>query len=453
MYKPVDLDVTVPVMVLKLTRNVAQHSTVCIIRSLGILGVPVYARVEDRFAPAAMSRYLTGAFVWKILSFDPEPLLTRLATIGEQLGRPTILVPIDDLSAVLVAENSHSLEKWFLFPRLPKELPRRLMNKKELYFLCRSMGVPCPEAAFPGSLDDVYEFIERAKFPVVVKTAVSQWLPKGTRSVTITQTPQELIAIYRQAESQKNAGLILQEYIPESCAEDWVFHGYSNLQSDCLVAFTGRKLRSYPPFTGFTTLGVSVPNETVSLQAEKLLKAIAYSGIMDIDYRLDKRDGQYKLLDFNPRIGANFRMFENRAGIDTVRALHLDLTGRLVRRLSMVVGRTFVVEPYDLFATLGYMRQGRLTVRQWRQSLAGNRETAWFNRHDPLPFLLVCARLLLRAVRDSVQRGWRRIRDLATTKERSHGLVACKLCSRSSLPANSHPCETMRHRPQGRALR
>jgi predicted ATP-grasp superfamily ATP-dependent carboligase len=145
-------------------------------------------------------------------------------------------------------------------------------------------------------------------------------------------------------------------------------------------------------------------------------------------------------------------MFEDRAGIDTVRALHLDLTGRLVRRLSMVAGRTFVVEPYDLFATLGYMRQGGLTVRQWRQSLAGNRETAWFNRHDPVPFLLVCARLLLRAVRDSVQRGWRRIRDLVTTKEPSHGLMACKLCSRSSLPANSHPRETMRHRPQGRAL-
>ena len=115
-------------------------------------------------------------------------------------------------------------------------------------------------------------------------------------------------------------------------------------------------------------------------------------------------------------------MFEDRAGVDTVRALHLDLTGRMVRRQSMVGGRTFIVEPYDLFATLGYMRRGGLTVRQWWHSLAGQRETAWFNLHDPVPFLFVCARLLLRGAGQS----WGRIRDLFTTKEpaklQSHGM-------------------------------
>ena len=105
------------------------------------------------------------------------------------------------------------------------------------------------------------------------------------------------------------------------------------------MAFTGKKLRSHPAFAGVTTLGVSVLNELLRRQTEMLLKAIAYSGIMDIDYRLDKRDGRYKLLDFNPRIGANFRMFEDRAGMDVVRALHLDLTGRSVRPLPVVLER------------------------------------------------------------------------------------------------------------------
>src|SRR5207245_8858509 len=114
------------------------------------------------------------------------------------------------------------------------------------------------------------------------------------------------------------------------------------------------------------------------------------AGIMDIDYRLDKRDGQYKLLDFNPRIGANFRMFEDRAGVDVVRALHLDLTGRSVPRLPVVEGRTFIVEPYDLFTTLGYMRRSGLTLRAWWRSLKGRREIAWFNWRDPAPFLSMC---------------------------------------------------------------
>ena len=64
--------------------------------------------------------------------------------------------------------------------------------------------------------------------------------------------------------------------------------------------------------------------------AARFCRAIGFSGIADLDWRLDRRDGRYKLLDFNPRVGAQFRLFETDAGIDVVRALHLDLTGRPV---------------------------------------------------------------------------------------------------------------------------
>ena len=409
MPKPLELDARVPVLVFKTARNIIQHGPLGIIRSLGRLGVPVYACVEDRFAPAALSRYLTRAFVWDTCGLNTERLLTGMAAIGERLGRPTVLVPTDDSAAAFVAEHSDALSKWFLFPRLPKELPRRLANKREIYHLCQRIGVPCPESAFPASVEDVHAYIERAKFPVVAKAAETQRLPKGTASVSIAQTPQELLAIYRQAQTPESPNLFFQEYIPESLAEDWIFHGYCNPQTDCVVSFTGKKLRSHPAFTGVTTLGVSVLNEPLRRQTEMLLKAIGYAGIMDIDYRLDKRDGRYKLLDFNPRIGANFRMFEDDAGVDVVQALHLDLTRRGVRRLPMVEGRTFIVEPYDLFTSLSYMRRGGLTVRGWWRSLKGKREIAWFSSNDPAPFLTMCVRLLIRAVGCSVQRRWAQI--------------------------------------------
>ncbi len=142
-----DFDVTVPVLVLKLGRNVIQHSTLGISRSLGRLGVPVYARVEDCFAPTAMSRYVTGALVWDLRSLDPEPLLARLMTIGERLGRPTILLPADDLAAIFAAEHSRALENWFLFAQLPRELPRRLAN---IVFFVPEHGSAVPGNGIPG---------------------------------------------------------------------------------------------------------------------------------------------------------------------------------------------------------------------------------------------------------------------------------------------------------------
>lgn len=76
-----------------------------------------------------------------------------------------------------------------------------------------------------------------------------------------------------------------------------------------------------------------------------LVEAVSYAGIMDIDYRFDKRDAQYKVLDFNPRIGAQFRLFEDSERIDVVRALYRDLTGRSVRRSPQADGESLSPSP------------------------------------------------------------------------------------------------------------
>lgn len=403
MPSPLDLDTTVPVLVLKLGRYVVHHGALGIVRSLGRRRVPVYAIVEDYFTPVALSRYLAGAFVWRARTMDHASLLADMAGFGDELGCRAILVPTDDLAAAFVAEHQETLAKWYILPRLPRELPRKLSNKKDLYRLCKSAGIPCPEMAFPRSVHDVQSFIERTTFPVVVKAAESHRLPKGTRSPSVVSTPVELNAIYRNAENPANPNLLFQEYIPRSCSEDWIFHGYRNASTNCMVAFTGKKLRSWPPFAGPTTLGQSVRNEPLVRLAKKMLCDIGYAGIMDLDYRLDKRDGQYKLLDFNPRIGANFRMFEDSEGLDVVRALHLDLTGRTVRRLPVDEGHTFIVESHDPFASLGYMRQDGLTPRAWWNSLKGKREFAWLSWDDPAPFPAMCVRLLLRTFGERVR--------------------------------------------------
>jgi D-aspartate ligase len=397
-------DSAVPVLVLKIGRYILHHGTVGIIRSLGRMGVPVFSIVEDRFTPAAVCKYVTGTLTWETQGLDAKKLLDGMAIIGERLNRPTILVPTDDVAAILIAEQAATLQRWFLFPQQPVLLPRTLANKRELYLLCKQIGVSCPEAVFPNSMDDVYEFVQHATFPVVVKAAESWLLPAGARTTSIAWTREQACAFYRDTQAQQHTqgqhrpNLIFQQYIPPGCSEDWFYHGYCNQRSDSCIGFTGRKIRSYPCFAGPTTLGKAVSNEPLRQQAETILKSLSYSGIMDIDFRLDKRDGQYKLLDFNPRIGAQFRLFEDHAGTDVVRALYLDLTGKRVPRSPEIKGRTFIVELHDLAASITSLRRGTLTVREWWRSLYGKKELAWLSRDDPLPFLMMCVRLLLRVI-------------------------------------------------------
>lgn len=394
---PLSESAAVPVLMLKIGRYVVHHGSVGIIRSLGRLGVPVYGVVEDRFIPAAMSKYLAGKFVWDTRGLDNQALLDGMAVIAHELNRPAVLVPTDDVGAIFIAEQADALRRCYLFPDQPAKLPGTVANKKELHHLCERLGVPHPQALFPNSIDEVHQFLDRARLPIVVKMAQSWMGRTGVPPTAIARTPKQLIELYQRAQSRCVSNVMLQEYIPPEFAEDWIFHGYCNSKSGCFVGFAGRKLRSYPPFAGPTTLGQSIENDALREQTQALLRAISYSGIMDLDYRFDRRDHQYKLLDFNPKIGAQFRLFEDDGGLDVARALYLDLTQGRVANGRPVEGRTFIAEPYDMIASLSYLLAGQVSVAEWWRSLHGRKEFAWFSKDDLLPFLMMFVRLLAKA--------------------------------------------------------
>lgn len=396
------VDADTPALILKVGPYPLHHGGVGAIRSLGRLGVMVYGIQEDGWTPAALSRYLRGGYVWNT-SQNHARLRQGLALIGRDIGRKTVLVPTDDYAAIFISENAAALEPWFLFPRPVPSLPRRLADKSSLYHLCKSLDVPCPETRFPKSPEDVQEFAESAQFPVVTKWA-ALWAgtPEEFRRTRIFDTPARLLELCRRAGPRLD-GLMLQEYVPTDPGNDWFFHGYCDERSDCLAAFTGIKLRSYPPFAGPTSFGRTEENETLRAEAETLLKAIGYRGIMDLDYRFDRRDGRYKLLDFNPRVGAQFRIFQDEAGLDVVRALHLDLTGRKPK-MGRVLRRSFVLENYDLLAAPAYIRSGELSIRQWLAGLRRVDEAGWFASDDLLPFLVMLARFTAHAVKRAMGR-------------------------------------------------
>ncbi len=125
---------------------------------------------------------------------------------------------------------------------------------------------------------------------------------------------------------------------------------------------------------------------------------LGFQGICNLDYRWDPRDGQYKLLSFNPRLGAQFRLFSDGAGIDVVVASHLDLTGRPISSGAPLTGRRLLVENYEPGAALSHRRIGELNLVSWVTSLRQVDEMAWFARDDLAPFGLMCLRMGARAI-------------------------------------------------------
>jgi predicted ATP-grasp superfamily ATP-dependent carboligase len=388
-----NLDANYPALILKMSRGVIHHGALAVARTLGRAGVPVYAVVDDAFAPLALTRYIKKAFVWDSCPDDPGSFVRAMAMIGEFIARPTIVIPMDDQSAVFLATHAASLAPWFIVPPVPPELPHRLANKACLHALCAEIGIPSARTIFPHSLEDVRAFAEETTFPVLVKGA-EQWVPlKDMSSTRVIQTADQLASFCENCNYEGSQPLIVQEYIP---GEDWISHGYYNSGKKVSVTFTGKKLRAYPSEAGSTALGLSIENEELRRVSEKLLHAVGYSGIIDMDWRRDERDGQYRIVDCNPRVGQNFRMFENTAGIDVVRAQHLDLSGRRVDNAALVENRLFSVESFYVLALLRCLPRGASKEDAAKYLPAKSRELAWWSSDDPIPVLCMSLRLFLR---------------------------------------------------------
>jgi D-aspartate ligase len=388
------VDRSVPVLVLKPVRSLAQHGVLGIARSLGRLGVPVYWAHNESAAPAARSRFLRGTFDWRLDHSHPEQAIERLHQIGREIGRRSVLIPTEDGSSVFVAEHADALREQFIFPAQSPELLGKLASKREMHALCVEHDVPVPHSSFPQSKDDVLEFAERAGFPVVLKRSEG-WLSqrgRGRKSVFIARNAADLLRAYDEMDNPETPNILLQEYITGTSESIWMFNGYFDEQSNCRLGFTGHKIRQDPIHTGPTTLGVCIHNATVDETTRRLMKAVGYRGILDIGYRYDAEDGQYKLLDVNPRIGSSFRLFVGADGMDVVRALYLDLTGQEVYAAAPRDGRKWVDEPHDVVSSAHNFKDRNITVAKWFRSLAGVRESAWFARDDPLPFILVWLR-------------------------------------------------------------
>jgi D-aspartate ligase len=359
-----------------------KHGGLAVVRSLGRLGVPVYTVHETRATPAFFSRYCKRRFVWDLHRAPAEESLGFLTDLGERIGRRSLLIAMSDLGAMFVADHAHQLSKWFVFPKQQSRLVHSLCSKREMYYLARRWNVPTPHTAFPQSRADVTDYLTAAQFPILLKPINPKQNPWPIRLV---HTEHELFEYYDAVEDPSTPNVMLQEYIPGGDEYTWTFNGYFDQQGECCVAFTGRKLRNYPPYFGMASLGICIHNEHVARTTVDFMKAIGYRGPLDLGYRYDARDGLYKVNDINPRIGGMFRLFVGANGMDVARALYQDMTGQEILPATTVEGRKWIVEDCDWISALRYYRDGKLTLRGYYDSLRSINETSYLAKDDPWP--------------------------------------------------------------------
>ncbi|MFJ6568874.1 ATP-grasp domain-containing protein [Streptomyces sp. NPDC091292] len=371
------LDPRVPAVLLRIDRNPFHHGTLGAVRSLGRCGVEVHAVAESAGSPVPHSRFLHR------MHPPPHPgallpdIAATLRRVAARVGRPAVLIPMDDAGAIAVSGLYRELTDLFLLPGQPGGLAERVADKAELAEVCRALDIPHPVTLVPQSPAQAAAAVWQLGLPVVAKWSRPWLLPPGSglRSTVLLKSALEAEALYRRV-GEAGSPLLLQAYLPPGPRRDWFFHGYADRSGTVHGGGSGWKHRAWPPGAGLTAVGRWLPNPHLQSAAEDLVRVLGYRGILDLDFRLDPATGTYHLLDFNPRPGAQFRLFADGTGLDVVRALHLDLTHRPLPDPAPLPGRTFVVENYAPLAALR-----TLTAPDPRHELA------WYASDDRAPGL------------------------------------------------------------------
>jgi predicted ATP-grasp superfamily ATP-dependent carboligase len=389
-----ELDRARPAVIIKFDDNPLHHGTLGAVRTLGRAGVPVHLIQECRALPVARSRYVRSEHAWPADLRGADDAVAVLEALSAEIGGRPVLLPVDDAGAVFVSEHADVLVDAYDFPQQPPNLARSLIDKHRLAWICAEQDVPHPRTVRPGSWEELVSADPPGgHWPVVVKR-IAPWVAPsvpGLPSTSIAASRADLSRLADRAVAD-DPGLLLQEYLPPSPDGDWFFHGYYDAAGTVRFSGTGVKRRSWPPYSGSTVLGRSASNLQVQAQVDALLNPIGYSGIVDVDLRLAPDTGWYHVLDVNPRLGAQHRLFQSAAGVDVVRALHLDLTGRAIDPALALEGRTFLAENLDPAAARRYIRDGAVDAAGWWRSVRSADEFAWLAGDDPMPFAAMILR-------------------------------------------------------------
>jgi predicted ATP-grasp superfamily ATP-dependent carboligase len=125
-----------------------------------------------------------------------------------------------------------------------------------------------------------------------------------------------------------------------------------------------------------------------------------------VEYKLDVRDGRYKLMEINPRtVSANELAI--RAGVDFpwIVYQYLNAGGEEQRprpTRGFRLGVKYVNEEWDIGAYLALRRAGELTLREWWASVRGAEARALGSWRDPRPLMVALWRVLRTSLRKAL---------------------------------------------------
>ena len=354
-----------------------------IVQSLGRHGVPVCV-IDDEISIAKFSRYATYGVRLKGLR-DERTTAEALLQVGRKLGlRDWVLYPTRDETVAALSRHRELLQEYFRVPTPDWATIQWVWDKRNTYYRAAELQIPVPRTWYPACAGELRTM--DLSFPVAIKPAIKEHFIYATKAKAWRADNRvELEDLFGRAAKLVGPGeVMIQEFIPGDGRQQFAYCAFFK-QGHAVGSMVVRRTRQHPPeFGRASTFVETTEMELLESLSQRFLRAIDYYGLVELEYKLDPRDGQTKLLDVNARTWG-YHTLGRRAGVDFPYLLFADQLGQLVEKQHGRPGVSWIRLMTDLPTGISEILGGRLQWRAYLRSLRAAHVEAVFSREDPMP--------------------------------------------------------------------
>lgn len=252
-----------------------------IVRSLAKNGIPVVALEANQSLPGFHTRH---AKIIRVDDINGHGLIDALKNTVTDLNSPTIpvLFLTNDNMVRIVGEHWHEIDGLYkLSWSHCRSHVLQLLDKRSLQEHCDIHGLPYPKTVLLTENKQLESVCHGLQFPLIVKPA----FPLSRFKVRLVNDLHEL----KMLADKYNSSLpfLLQRWITGG-DQQLLFTAFYLDRGKILATFQGRKLASWPPALGQTTVAQPYQDNIAFEITKKFFETLSFSGPVSLEIKIDK---------------------------------------------------------------------------------------------------------------------------------------------------------------------